>query len=120
MTLLEEYMHETGTCVMMDRTTSQDGYGDIVYTYVDGAEFDAAIVLKNSLNTQVAEQQGVKGVYEVYVKKSIRLPFQTVFRRTSDGKVFRVTSRDDDFAPNSASADMVLRRVNAEEYEVSE
>lgn len=116
MSLLDEYVRETGRCVMMDRETRPDGRGGIVYAYAEGAAFDAAIYLANSLEQEKAEKQGVTGIYQVTVSRSVRLEYHDVFRRLSDGRTFRVTSRDDDKTPASSALDM--RSVRAEEYEI--
>lgn len=116
MSLLDEYIQDTGKCVFLDRTTTPDGRGGIIYDYIEGAEFDAAIYLENSLNEQIAEKQGVTGIYQVTVRRNVRLEFHTLFRRLSDGKTFRVTSKDESKTPASSSLDM--RVVRAEEYEL--
>ena len=116
MSLLDEYIQDTGKCVFLDRTTTPDGRGGIIYDYTEGAEFDAAIYLENSLNEQIAEKQGVTGIYQVTVRRNVRLEFHTLFRRLSDGKTFRVTSKDESKTPASSSLDM--RVVRAEEYEL--
>ena len=116
MSLLEEYIKETGGCVLLDRKTSPDGRGGVIYTWEEGAPFDAAIYLENSLDAQLAEAQGVKGLYSVTVSRAVRLDYHDVFRRLSDGKTFRVTSKDDKKAPASSGLDM--RSVRAEEYEL--
>lgn len=118
MSLLDEYMEETGVCVFLDRTTAPDGRGGTIYTYKEGAEFRAAITLSNSLETQKAEQQGVTGIYQVTTPRDIRLEYHTVFKRKSDGQTFRVTSKDESKTPASASLNM--RVVRAEEYAVEE
>ena len=117
MSLLDEYMSETGKCVMLDRTTAPDGRGGIIYTYVEGAEFEAAIFLTNSLEGEIAQKQGVTGIYQVTVKRNVRLEYHDIFKRASDGKTFRVTSKDESKTPGSSSLDM--RVVRAEEYEVT-
>ena len=117
MSLLDEYMSETGKCVMLDRTTAPDGRGGIIYTYVEGAEFEAAIFLTNSLEGEIAQKQGVTGIYQVTVKRNVRLEYHDIFKRVSDGKTFRVTSKDESKTPGSSSLDM--RVVRAEEYEVT-
>lgn len=116
MSLLDEYIKETGKCVMLDRTSRPDGRGGIIYEYVEGAEFDAAIYITNSLETEQAEKQGVTGIYQVTVPKTVRLEFHTVFKRRNDGKTFRVTSKDESHTPTSSSLNM--RVVRAEEYEL--
>ena len=46
MSLLTEQM---GMCVMLDKTTTPDGYGGYVSKYVDGAPFTAAITFDTSM-----------------------------------------------------------------------
>lgn len=112
MSLLSEAME---TCTMIDRTTAPDGYGGIITTWVDGAAFQAAIVLDSSMQARTAAVQGVTSLYTVTTKKNINLQYHDVFRRGSDGKVFRVTSDGDDKkTPGSAALNM--RQVSAEEW----
>ena len=102
-------------CVIVDKTTQPDGHGDIITVYTDGAPFNAAIVFDSSLEARVAEVQGVKSLYTVTTPRSVVLRYHDVFRRLSDGKVFRVTSDGDDkFTPTMSSLDM--RQVTAEEW----
>lgn len=118
MSLLDEYMQETGKCVMLDRISSSDGRGGTIYEYIDGAEFDAAIYLTNSLEEEKAQKQGVTGLYQITVKRDVRLEYHTVFKRLSDGQIFRVTSKDESKTPASSSLNM--RVVRAEEYTLPE
>lgn len=112
MSLLDEAMTK---CVLMDKTTIADGYGGYYTQWSEGAEFDCAIVLDNSLQAKVAEQQGVTGLYTITTKKSMNLQYHDVFKRLSDNKIFRVTSDgDDNFTPGSATLNM--RQVTAESY----
>lgn len=112
MSLLDDYMEN---CVMIDKTTVSDGRGGFDYAFVEGAEFQAAITLDNSIQAKIAEQQGVTGIYSVTTQKSINLQYHDIFRRSSDGKVFRVTSDGDD-NKTPASATLNMRQVSAEEY----
>ena len=112
MSLLDEYM---GNCVMIDKTTVSDGRGGFDYAFVDGAEFQAAITLDNSIQAKIAEQQGVTGVYKVTTTKSINLQYHDIFKRVSDGKIFRATSDGDD-NKTPVSATLNMRQVSAEEY----
>lgn len=115
MSLLDEAKEN---CVMLDRKSSSDGRGGIVYDWKEGAEFQACIYLENSLTQKIAEAQGVKGLYQITVDRAVRLGFNDVFKRTADGQVFRVTSRDDNETPASASLNM--RVVSAEEYKLEQ
>lgn len=105
----------TEKCQMIDKTTVDDGIGGFDRAWVAGAEFDAAIALDTSIQAQTAMAAGVKGVYTVSTKRAINLQFHDVFRRISDGKVFRVTTDGDDKkTPPTAGLDM--RSVRCEEW----
>lgn len=114
MSLLSEAME---SCTMLDKTTTADGYGGYITTYVDGAPFDAAIVLDNSMQARAAEKQGVTALYTVTTRKALNLQYHDVFRRDRDGKIFRVTSDGDD-KRTPASATLNMRQVSAEEWEL--
>lgn len=114
MSLLTEQME---MYVMLDKTTAPDGYGGHVSRYVDGAPFIAAITFDTSMEARAAERQGVTSMYTVTTGKEIILKYHDVFRRISDGKVFRVTSDGDD-KHTPASASLNMRQVIAEEWEL--
>lgn len=117
MSLIDEYMEMSGGCVMLDKRTASDGIGGYKITYVEGAEFSAAITLDTSIQARVAEKQGVTALYTVTTSRALNLQYHDIFRRKSDNKVFRVTSDGDDkLTPPSATLDM--RQVSAEEYEL--
>ena len=117
MSLIDEYMEMSGGCVMIDKRTASDGIGGYKITYVEGAEFSAAITLDTSIQARVAEKQGVTALYTVTTSRAMNLQYHDIFRRKSDSKVFRVTSDGDDkLTPPSATLDM--RQVSAEEYEL--
>lgn len=111
MSLLSEALEE---CVILDKTTTNDGYGGVITTWNNGASFDAAIVFDTSIQARVADKDGVKSRYTVTTSKQINLQYNDYFKRTRDNKIFHVTSDGDDrFTPASASLDM--RQVEAEE-----
>ena len=117
MSLIDEYMEMSGGCVMLDKRTASDGIGGYKITYVEGAEFSAAITLDTSIQARVAEKQGVTALYTVTTSRAMNLQYHDIFQRKSDNKVFRVTSDGDDkLTPPSATLDM--RQVSAEEYEL--
>lgn len=113
MSLLTDAMTD---CAYMNETTISDGRGGSVNTWVEGATFKAGFELQNSLNEAVAQAQGVKGIYRVTTPRSVRLEYHRVFKRLSDGKLFRVESKDDASTPTSAGLDM--RVVRADEWEM--
>lgn len=111
MSLLSDAME---SCMMLNKQSSNDGYGGFINTWVEGATFTAAIVFDTSIEARVAEVQGVHSLYTVTTPRNVTLQYHDVFRRVRDGKLFRVTSDGDDkFTPASTSLDM--RQVTAEE-----
>ena len=116
MSLLSEAMEN---CIMLDKRTSSDGYGGYITSWVEGAGFQAAAVLDSSMEARIAEKQGVTALYTITTNKNINLQYHDVFKRLSDGKIFRVTSDGDDkHTPNSANLNM--RQVSAEEWELTD
>lgn len=112
--LLDEAMTE---CVVINKQTSEDGYGGYITTWIEGAKFKAAIVFDTSMEARVGEAQGVSSRYTITISRRLMLEYHDVFKRLSDGKIFRVTSDGDDkYTPRSASLDM--RQVTAEEWEL--
>lgn len=112
MSLLLDAMEK---CTLLDRRSESDGMGGVIYTWSDGAQIDAAIVLDSSMQARIAEAQGVKALYTITTNRSVNLQFHDIFRRERDGKIFRVTSDgDDNKTPVAASLDM--RQVTAEEW----
>lgn len=112
MSLLSDAMEN---CIFMDKRTTADGYGGYIISWVEGAAFQAAIVLDSSMQARIAEQQGVTALYTITTNKNINLQYHDVLKRISDGKIFRVTSDGDD-KRTPASAGLNMRQVSAEEW----
>ena len=112
MSLLSEAMTQ---CRFIVPERVADGLGGYSTEYRDGAVFSAAIVRNNSVEARVAQKQGVTDVYTVTTEKALDLRYHEIFRRSEDGKIFRVTSDgDDNKTPQSAGLNM--RQVSAEEW----
>ena len=112
MSLLKEAMSQ---CVILNKMTVDDGYGGYTSVFVEGADFEAAIVLDSSMESLIAQKQGVTAVYTITTSRDLNLQYHDVLRRKKDGKIFRVTSDGDDkLTPPSATLDM--RQVRAEEW----
>ena len=112
MSLIDEAMTP---CVMVDRTTQPDGEGGTLTNWIEGAVFNAAITFDNSIEAKTAAVQGVTSLYTVTVPKRVQLEYHAVFKRLSDGKIFRVTmDGDDKITPERAS--FQFAQVSAEEY----
>lgn len=117
MSLLDEEMEK---CILIDKRRVPDGYGGTIVEWMDSeVEFDAAIILDISTEAKIAEKQGVTNLYTVTTKKAMNLQYHDVFRRLSDGKIFRVTSDGDD-KKTPKSANLNMRQVSAEEWELTD
>lgn len=115
MSLIDEAM--TG-CVMLDKKRVPDGEGGYITEWTESVPFDAAITFDSSLSARVAAKQGVTSLYTVTLPRGIRLDFHDVFKRLSDGKVFRVTSDGDDkHTPERAT--FQISQVTAEEWSIA-
>ena len=114
MSLLDDYMED---CVMIDKRTVSDGRGGYDTIWAEGAIFKAAVVLDDSIQARQAEQQGVTALYTVTTPRAMNLQYHDVFKRLSDGKIFRATSDGDD-KKTPAIATLDMRQVSAEEYEL--
>lgn len=112
MSLLTDAMED---CIILNKTKEPDGYGGYRNVWTEGAGFKAAIVFDNSMQSRIAQKQGVTSRYTITTPRSLTLDFHDVFRRLRDNKIFRVTDDGDDkFTPASTALDM--RQVTAEEW----
>lgn len=115
MSLLSDAME---SCVMIHKVTQNDGYGGEQTVWQTGATFKAAITFDTSIEARTAQAQGVSSLYTVTTKKDKVLEYHEIFKRSSDGKIFRVTSDGDDkYTP--ASAGLNMRQVTAEEWQLT-
>lgn len=113
MTLIDAFKT---ACTLMEKTRVPDGEGGWATAWSEGAAFDAAIVLNSSINARIAEAEGVTGVYTVTTDRNMALEFHDVFRRESDGQVFRVTKVND---PTPGVASFQFSQCQAEEWSLT-
>lgn len=114
MSLLNDAMT---ACILLDRTRTPDGEGGFTDQWTDSVAFDAAITFDTSMEARIGSKQGVTSRYTVTVQRGLKLEFHDVFRRLSDGKIFRVTSDGDDkVTPPMAS--FSFSQVTAEEWKL--
>lgn len=112
MNLIEDFKTP---CVMLEKKRIPDGEGGFITSWAEGAEFDATVVFDSSLEARTAEQQGVSSLYTVTTAKNAKLEYHDVFKRLSDGKIFRVTSDGDD-KQTPERATFQFAQVTAEEW----
>lgn len=105
-------------CALMDKVRVEDGEGGFTSQWQEGARFQAAIVRDSSLAARIAEKEGVSNVYTVTTSTNAKLEFHDVFKRLSDGQVFRVTSNGDDMR-TPTPATFQFEQVSAEEWVLS-
>lgn len=102
-------------CVLLVKDRQPDGEGGFITNWTDSVEFDCAITFDTSIESRIAEKQGVTSQYTITTNKNAKLEYHDVIRRLSDGKVFRVTSDGDDKqTPKSASFQFL--QVTAEAF----
>ena len=112
MSLLQDAME---TCIFINKIKAPDGEGGFLVEWQDGGQFQAAVTFDNSLEARTAQKQGVSSVYTVTTPKNVELEYHDVFKRVRDGKIFRVTSDNDDIqTPKMAS--FKVRVASAEEF----
>lgn len=105
------------SCTLLEKTRVPDGEGGWDTSWSDGAKFDAAIAHASSIEARVAESEGMASTFTVWTEKGITLEYHDVFRRDSDGQVFRVTSQGgDEQSPDRATFD--LTHVSAERWQL--
>ena len=102
--------------VYVNSNIVDDGQGGTVTEWIDGAHFFATLTLQSSDEMRIAQAQGLNAIYTVTAPRDILLPWHTVFKRLSDGQIFRVTSKDANVAPNGSV--IKTRIVTAEEWEL--
>lgn len=102
-------------CVMVEKKRVPDGEGGFTTDWVDGTAFCVAITFDSSVEARRAEKEGVTSRYTVTADRELNLKYHDVFRRLSDGRIFRVTSDGDDMR-TPACASFSFAQVTAEEW----
>jgi len=112
LSLLDSMMEK---CCILNHIREDDPYGSTVDYWSDGASFDATIIKNSSTEAVIAEKQGVTETFTVVTRKSFLLEYHDVFRRLSDGQIFRVTSNAKDSEAPEAST-VKITKVTAEKW----
>ena len=101
MSLLNDAMTDVA---LLDKVRTSDGEGGFIENWIESVIFKAAITFDTSMESRIAEKQGVSSRYTVTTGKNAKLEYHDVIKRLSDGKVFRITSDGDDKqTPKSAT-----------------
>lgn len=102
-------------CIMLDKISVPDGYGGKTTQWIDGAEVDIAISSPMPTEVIAAQQHGNRVDFDITTKKNLVLEYHDVFKRLSDGKIFRITAVDEDNStPDRAT--FQIRKAKAEEW----
>lgn len=112
MSLLSDAMTDF---VLLDKQSAADGEGGFIVSWVESVIFMAAVTFDTSIESRIAEKQGVTSRYTVTTNKNAKLQYHDIIRRLSDGKVFRITSDGDDKQTPTAASFQFLQ-VTAEEW----
>ena len=101
-------------CILMEPKRTPDGSGGYTTTWEDGATFKAAIVRDTSTEARKAEAAGTVEHFTVTTSRTVHLNYHTVFKRLSDGRVFRITSGNTEkCAPACSRLDMAQATAEA-------
>lgn len=102
-------------CVIINKRTVMDESGTFNYKWEEGVPFKAAILKNQTLEADIAEKDGFTELYTVSTYRETPLDVNDVFRRVTDGQVFRVTSKTkDNTSPVFSSIN--LGQVKAEKW----
>ena len=108
------FYRRMGRCVIMIPERVPDGSGGYTTTWNEGESFMASVIRDTSSEARIAEAAGVVESYTVSVLRSTQLKYHDVFKRLTDGKVFRVTSDNGGMkAPEFASINMAQSTAEA-------
>lgn len=78
----------------------------------------AAITTDSTMQTKIAEAQGVTSVYTITTSRNVMLEFHDVIKRVQDGAILRVTSNaEDKVSPNYGTLD--IAQVSAERWKLT-
>ncbi len=105
-------------CTVMVKVSHDDGEGGKVSAWTEGESFTASITHDQTIQARVAESEGMTSTYTVTTDKGFQLGFHDVFKRDSDGKVFRVTSEASD-KHTPARATFQVCQVTAQEWSLA-
>ena len=112
LSLLDSMMEE---CRIMNHIREDDDVGSSVDYWSEGSKFTAVITKNSTTEAVIAEREGITEIFTVVVKKGMTLDYHDVFKRLSDGQIFRVTgTTKDSEAPNAST--VKIAKTTAEKW----
>ena len=102
-------------CAFMTKSVALDTRGGYKVTWTQSeAQFDAIITEDTTVDAVVAGLEHATTFYGVKIDVNVPLEFLDVFKRLSDGKLFKVRALEGMDAPNISAMGMKMR--SAEEF----
>ena len=114
MSLLDDFARP---CVLMERTSAQDGEGGEKTDWVEGMPFTNYQALNTSMEARRAEKEGVTSVYSALVYKAMPIEYGDYFKDAETGLTYRVTSNPSE-KESPKSATFALKYFTAERKEL--
>lgn len=92
---------------MLDRTTTEDGYGGVKPVFVEGAHFTAVMTQPKSGTADIAQAITETKTYKIVTGTNVELRKDDYFRRISDGRNFVILNNNyDRLAPDDSELQM--------------
>lgn len=104
--------------IFVERKLASDGMGGFIEDYVEGIEFLGSIILDQSIEARIGEQQGLKAIFTVTTDKNIPLKFSDVVKRKSNNEYFKMASNGSDMQTPAISS-LDIQQLSAERFTIS-
>lgn len=114
MSLLDDFGR---SCVLLEKTRTDDGEGGYTVAWADGITFTNHQALDTSMEARRAEKEGVTSVYSALVDKAVPIEYNDYFRDTATGETYRVTSNPEE-KQSPRSSTLKLKYFTAERREL--
>lgn len=102
-------------CIKLEKQMTADGEGGYQESWINGLTFEAAIVFNNSTEAKAANKATETPTFTITTQTDIPLNYYDVFKRVSDGKIFRLISGGEDLkTPDVAT--FRFKQFKAEEW----
>ncbi len=102
------------TLTVMEKKMVPDGMGGFENKWTEGIQFKGTLRTSNSIQTLIAEQQGVKSVYVLLYPDNVPLQYGDVFKDAD--RYYRITSEPKD-GQTPKMSNLKLIQVTAEIFE---